>query len=294
MLRTTSFNSYFLGLTILLCLGCTAPTLTSRVIEQDSSWFVRLDSHLEAGSASPRYDHPIVWRDEDLSAILSRLILQERVGLMDNARPPRSVFSLEEINLLIPTLRKSFQEATSHEWIVFMLVGQQGTGTETTSGGMFVEGGKLHLVIANHRLALAENSEEHTRVRANPLHSVQGSGGALAFDSPRFVIGTKANWSGGHRASASELILDHTAFLSSLQRTGSAAAPVPVRGSHAFATAPEADTSRLGSSNSVQVDSEQIILRLREEIERLKQQLADQASEVDRLKGREIRSTPTP
>jgi hypothetical protein len=123
-----------------------------------------------------------VWRDEELSAILSRLILQERVGLMDNARPPRSVFSLEEINLLVPTVRKSFQEATPREWIVFTLaVGQQGTGRETTSGGMFVEEGKLHLVIANHRLALAENSEELARVRANPLHSVQGSGGVLVL-----------------------------------------------------------------------------------------------------------------
>ena len=107
---------------------------------------------------------------------------------MDNARPPRSVFSLEEINLLMPTVRKSFQEATSREWIVFMLVGQEGTGRETTSGGMFVEEGKLHLVIANHRLALAENSEELARVRANPLHSVQGSGGALAFDLPLSLI----------------------------------------------------------------------------------------------------------
>lgn len=294
MLRTTSFNSYFLGLTILLCLGCTAPTLTSRVIEQDSSWFVRLDSLLEAGSASPRYDHPSVWRDEELFAILSRLLLQERVGLMDNARPPRSVFSLEEINLLMPTVRKSFQEATSREWIVFTLVGQEGTGRETTSGGMFVEEGKLHLVIANHRLALAENSEELARVRANPLHSVQGSGGALVFDLPRFVIGTKANWSGGHRASASELILDHAAFLSSLQHRGSAAAPVPVSGSHAPVSAPEADAPGPGSFHSGQVDSEQIILQLREEIEVLKQQLADKDAEIDRLKPREIRTTPAP
>ena len=294
MLRTTSFNSYFLGLTILLCLGCTAPTLTSRVIEQDSSWFVRLDSLLEAGSASPRYDHPSVWRDEELFAILSRLLLQERVGLMDNARPPRSVFSLEEINLLMPAVRKSFQEATSREWIVFTLVGQEGRGRETTSGAMFVEEGKLHLVIANHRLALAENSEELSRVRANPLHSVQGSGGALVFDLPRFVIGTKANWSGGHRASASELILDHAAFLSSLQHRGSATAPVPVNGLLAPASAPEADIPGPGSFHSGPMDSEQIILQLREEIEVLKQQLADKAAEIDRLKPREIRTTPAP
>ncbi|MCS6289689.1 MAG: hypothetical protein H8K10_12010 [Nitrospira sp.] len=213
---------------------------------------------------------------------------------MDNARPPRSVFSLEEIHLLIPAVRKSFQEATPHEWIVFTLVGQEGPGTETTSGGMFVEGGKLHLVIANHRLVLAGSSQELAQVWANPLHSVQGSGGILAFDSPRFVIGTQANWSGGHRASASELILDHAAFLSSLQRTGSTAASVHISGSHVLASAPESDASRPGPSRSVQVDSEQIILRLREEIEVLKQQLADKAFEVDRLKRRETHRTPAP
>ncbi len=213
---------------------------------------------------------------------------------MDNARPPRSVFSLEEIHLLIPPVRKSFQEATSREWIVFTLVGQEGRGRETTSGGMFVEGGKLHLVIANHRRALGEHSEELVRIQVNPLHSLQGSGGVLAFDAPRFVIANKANWSGGHRASASELILDHTAFLANLQRTGSAAASAQISGSHALASATESDGSRPGPSDSVQVDLEQIVLRLREEIEVLKQQLADKVSEVDRLKRRETHSTPTP
>ena len=213
---------------------------------------------------------------------------------MDNARPPRSVFSLEEIHLFIPAVRKSFQQATSYEWVVFMLLGDRGASTETTSGGMFVEGGKLHLVIANHRLVLAENSEALARVRANPLHSVQGSGGALAFDAPRFVIANKANWSGGHRASASELILDHAAFLTNLQRTGSAAAPLRVGGSHAPVLAPEADAPGHGLLHTGEMDSAQIILRLREEIEILKQQLADQASEIDRLKRREIGSTPGP
>ena len=255
---------------------------------------MRLDSFLDAGSASPRYDHPSVWRDEELSAILSRLILQERVGLMDNARPPRSVFSLEEIHLLVPTVRKSFQEATPHEWIVFTLAGQQATGREITSGGMFVEEGKLHLVIANHRLPLPANSQELARVRANPLHSVQGSGGALAFDAPRFVIANKANWSGGHRASASELILDHAAFLANLQRTGSAGAPLRVGGSHAPVLAPEADAPGHELLHTGEMDSAQIILRLREEIEILKQQLADQASEIDRLNRLEIGSTPGP
>ncbi len=150
---------------------------------------------------------------------------------MDNARPPRSVFSLEEINLLVPAVRNAFQEAVSGEWIVFALFQSVEGGSATTSGAMFVEGGRLHVVIANHRIGLAPNSEDLARVRANPLYSVQGSGGALAFDSPRFVMGTKANWLGGHRASASELILDHGAFLSYLQLAGVTATPVRAAGS---------------------------------------------------------------
>ena len=203
---------------------------------------------------------------------------------MDNARPARSVFSLEELNLLIPTVRKSFQGATSREWIVFVLAGSEETGRETTSGGMFVEEGKLHLVIANHRHPLGEQSEELARVRANPLYSVQGSGGVLSFDAPRFVIGTKANWSGGHRASASELILDHAEFLSSLHRAESAATSLHEGGAPGSVAVPESDVRRSGPSHSRQVDSEGIVHRLREEIERLKQQLVEKDAELDRLK----------
>lgn len=283
-----------IGLVLLLCLGCAGPTLTSRLIQQDSSWFVRIDSLQDVGSSSPRYDHPIAWRDEDLSAILSRVVLQERVGLMDNARPPRPVFAFEEINRLLPAVRTAFQETTTREWIVFVLLGQEAGGRATTSGAMFVESGKFHLVIANHHLSLAENSEDLARVRANPLYSVQGSGGVLAFDSPRFVVGTKANWSAGHRASASEMILDHTAFLSYLTQTGSATASLQEGRSHVSASARESDAPRPRASSSGQVESEGIILQLQEEIEVLKRRLADKDAELDRLKHREIRTAPTP
>jgi len=282
-----------IGIVVLLCLGCAGPTLTSRIIQQDSSWFVRLDSLQDTGNTSPRYDHPITWRDEDLSVILSRMILQERVGLMDNARPPRPVFAFEEINRLAHALRTAFQEASSREWIVFVLFGQEAGGPATTSGAIFVESGKLHLVIANHQLKLADDSEELAHVRANPLYSVHGSGGVLGFDAPRFVVGNKANWSGGHRASASEMILDHTAFLTYLTQTGSAAATLHEGRSNTAAFAPDSGAHRPKSTSTGEMESEGIILRLREEIEILKRRLADKDAELDRLKHHEIRTAPT-
>ncbi len=296
MLCTKFVNPYplIIALAVFLCLGCAGPTVTSRIIQQDSSWFVRLDSLQDAGSTSPRYDHPLAWKDEDLSAILSGLLLQERVGLMDNARPPRPVFAFEEINRLVPAIRTSFQEANSREWVVFVLLGQEAGGRAITSGAMFVEGGQLHLVIANHHFSLAEDSEDLARIRANPLYSVQGSGGVLAFDSPRFVVGTKANWSGGHRASASEMVLDQTAFLSYLTQTGSAGVSLYEGRSHHSVSAPDPDAPGPRPSSSGQVGPEEVILRLREEIEVLKHRLADKDAELDRLKRREIRTAPVP
>lgn len=290
MLRAIPFTSCVFGLLILLCLGCTAPALTSRVIEQDSTWFVRLDSLQDTGSDIPRYDHPTAWRQEDLSAILSRLFIQERVGLMDHARPPSSVFSSEELNLLVPAIRTSFQTAAPSQWVSFVSDQSLDGGRVITSGAMFMEAGKLHVVIANHRLPLAGNAKELARVQANPLYSVHGSGGTLGFDSPQFVMHTKSNWTGGHRASASELILDHAAFLSYLQRTGAAMVPSHGAQSKVSASEPEFHVPRPQSSNPGQTDVEGTILRLRKEIEILKQQLAEKEGEIDRLKRR---NTPT-
>ena len=285
-----------IGLTILLLASaCAAPLIQHRPVQAEATWFVRLDSVEPSERPPVQHQHPAHWSEQDLFAILSKLFLEQRVGMMDEPKPVREVFSVEELQQILPGMRAAFQQALPHEWVAFTIIEHNDTEDRTvTSGGLFQAADRLHIVIANHRTLLQKNSKELVKIQNNPLHSVNGSGGVLGIEPRRFVLTTKANWSGGHQASASELILDHGAFLSSLQRTGSATAPVPVRGSHVFATAPEPDAARSGSSHSVQVDSEQIIFRLREEIERLKQQLADQASEVDRLKRREFRSTPTP
>jgi hypothetical protein len=281
VLRTISRSHFVLNALFLLCLGCAGPALTSRVVQEESSWFVRLDSYQNAGSSSDRHEHPATWAAEELSAVLSRLLLEDRVGLMDSARPPRPVFSSEEIILLVPPIRDSFKKATPGEWIAFSLSTPSGSGVAITSGGMFLAGARLHVVVANHHIPLAQDSDELARVRANPFYSVRSSGGVLTFESPRFVMGTRPNWSGGHRTSASELILDHRAFLSFLTLAGATQAPL----------------GPAGSSASGDSDSNRAIIRLQEEVERLKKKVAEQEAEITRLKysaDHSPRSTPGP
>lgn len=282
---------------LLLFLGCAGPALTSRVVQQDSAWFVRLDSHQDTGSSSAHYNHPATWTTEELSAILSRLLLEDRVGLMDRARPLRGVFSPEEITLLAPAIRDAFQSARPNEWVAVFLSTPSASGSLVTSGGMFLAGSRLHVVVANHRAPLAQDTEGLARVRANPFHSFSGSGGTLAFESPRFVMGTQPNWSGGHRASASELILDYQAFLSFLKLPGATQAPLRAVGSSTPDVRSQPGGPQGPSSLSEDPDLKHAIVRLQEEVERLKKQLAEQEAEIARLKrgaDRAPRATPRP
>ena len=251
------------------------------MVQEESSWLVRLDSYQNAGGSPVRYEHPVTWTVEELSAILSRLLLEDRVGLMDSSRPQRPVFSVEEIGLLAPAIRHSFQQAKPSEWIAFYFSQPIASGLAATSGGIFVADSRLHVVLANHHAVMAGGSEELASIRTNPLRSVRGSGGMLTFESPRFVMGRQANWSGGHRASASELILDHRGVLSFLKLPGAVTAPsLPVRPVLPVPSS-EPRNSQVATEES---DPRTVILRLQEEVERLKRKVDEQEAEIARLK----------
>ncbi|MGA6827704.1 hypothetical protein ACO9S2_08835 [Nitrospira sp. NS4] len=256
------FRSLVLFLWVMVLIaGCTGLTVTSRVIQEESSWFIRLDSYAPGGVSSPGYDHSATWTEPELTAILGRMLLEDRVGLMDSPQPPRPVFSQEELTVLVPAVRDSFQRATPQEWLSFFTSGSSGTGLAVTSGGIFLADSLLHIVVANHRTVLAKGSDDLAAVRENPFHSVRGSGGALTFESPRFVLRRQANWSGGHRASASELVLDHHGFLSFLQRIG----PVVTSSSNAEGIpAIPSSPSTSGIVSGPESTPETVILQLQE------------------------------
>ncbi len=294
VLSSTATRALFLFALLLLFSGCSTPLPTSRLVQQDSTWFVRLDSFETADRSSQGYDHPVSWKDEDLSVVLSGLLLEERVGLMDSAKPAKGLFSPEEIALLVPPLRQAFGDATSHEWVALSLIQPAGPEAAVTSGALFVEGHRLHVVVANHRSVLTQGSEDLARVQANPLYSAKGSGGAVGFEPSRFGLGTKANWSGGHRASASELILDHEAFLSYHRQSTS-----PTARYHSTVPSEPYKSTSFEDSYAQDADSGTIdrgseVKRLEAEIERLKQQLADKDREINRLQRESDHSAPRP
>lgn len=277
------WNKIALAATLLLCLGCTAPPLASRPVQTEPSWFVRLDSYQEASPSSDRlYDHPATWTTEELSAILSRLLLEEQRGILDTARPPRPVFSQEEINRLAPAIQNAFRAARPPEWLSFHLTEPSAKAITITSGGLFIKNGRLHIVLANHQEPGSAEDPEMKMISANPLHSMRGTRGTLQFESPRFVMGTEPNWSGGHAAPASELVLEHRAFLAFL-RLPAANHPQPAA---SIPKAPQSETTPPSSTVTSKKEPNQKdpLLTLQEEVDRLKRKVEEQELEIAKLK----------
>jgi hypothetical protein len=286
---TTILNRGILAaIAVLSCLGCAGPALTTRPVHHDAVVFVGLASYADAArTAEVRHDHPADWSEADLQAILGRLDLQERMGLLAETRPEQAVFEPDEAMRLSSGLREGFRAAQADEWVVFALA-SPGAGAPVstpagaqevavTSGAFFVQAGRLHVIIANHREHVPSGPGGLDEIRANPLRPLKAVRGSLRFDPARYVVASSANWLGGSSGpSASEVVVDHAAFLASARRQPLAAPPV---------------------AQSKPDDSEAAALRARmermqEEIARLKQQLAEQAEELARLKSRSSKKPP--
>lgn len=116
----------------------------------------------------------------------------------------------------------------------------------------------------------------------------------MGFEPARFGLGSKANWSGGHRAPASELVFDHDAFLSYVSLSALTAAPLRAMplSRRPISTDPNASHGRASAPSTV--DQLSTVSRLQAEIERLKQQLADKDLETEWLKRESAYSAPRP
>lgn len=280
-------KAVFACVLLLVAAGCAGPSIVTREVHRETSWFVRLDTYADAKTAAGlSYEHPVNWSEADLTAILRSLLIQEHLGLLDQKMSPKVLLAPEEIRQLAPHLQAAFRTAKPAEWVVFYLESSKSLITEVTSGGFFVKGGTLHVVVANHREWLPPGPDGADAVRGNPMRSLGGRGNTLTFDSPRFVLATQANWMGGTSgAPASEMVLDYKAFLGAARPTSPTSVasapprtevtPVPPRTASPPQAGQAGDTSLIDQTAKPPKD-----------IERLKQKLEDQDLEIAQLKAR--------
>jgi hypothetical protein len=185
------------GLLVLLhVVGCSSAPLVTRPIHTEPTWFVQLDTYQEyEKSKALQYDHPAEWNEAELATILSRLLVQPEMGLLDRKHPPVPVFTAEEVSRMTPILRTAFQQAQGSEWMSFAFLYPTGTNLEVTSGAFFIANRRLHVVIANAREVVHQFATDIGLVRKNPMRSIWGVHGHLTFDPARFIVETASNWS---------------------------------------------------------------------------------------------------
>ena len=287
-----------LGLFVLLCAGCAGQTITSRAAVGETNWFVRLDTFADSRStADLRFEHPVQLSEAELTAVLSRVQVQERAGLLERKPFPQPLFSPNEIRRMMPSLQKTLWAAKPTEWAVFYSALPGGVGQEVTSGGLFVKGNQLHVVVANHHERIPSGSDSLAAIRANPLNPWGGKGVTLSFDPIRFVAGTQATWLGGSAsAPASELVLDHGAFLAEtpastatpVASTSAPQAPAPGMQSAVAPSPVVAPIVPLAAPREAGGDAsmKEQVTGLQNEINRLRRRLEEQDEDIALLKTR--------
>lgn len=144
----------------LLGQACQGPAQSTRIACgacEDKDRIVRLQPapHQEGQTA---FTHPFLLSPEDWKVILKSIYVQRQVQgflLFTSKGPVEPAFTDDEVEYLSATLSRVFGQASSNERVVFALSRPQSAGfTEVTSGGWFVKGPSLHLVLANYRYAV--------------------------------------------------------------------------------------------------------------------------------------------
>jgi hypothetical protein len=131
-----------------------------------------------------------------MAAVLRGIVVREpltRLPLYDDLSIPRRhpAFNESAIEFWAPLLRLALSKATPEEVVTFYQSQPlSGMRREVTSGGMFLDGEDLHIVLSNYRshtLSSGDTSSADAMDdRLTPLRSLAPQKGALYFEPSEF------------------------------------------------------------------------------------------------------------
>ena len=124
---------------------------------EEAARFVRLQPVSEDSptASAPHFAHPFILPPEQWTALLGTLQIQrqpEGFLFRDPPGPVLSALTPDDISYLSVALSEAFAKAQPHEMVVFGLSHLNAYKmTEITTGGWFVDGPSVHVVLANYR-----------------------------------------------------------------------------------------------------------------------------------------------
>jgi len=134
------------------------------------------------------YDHPVSFNNDDMIRLLKGLRVER--GILSSTSHP--VLSETEIQLFAPHFVKALQKATKEELVTFFETAEIGEDHQlTTSGGLFVGGGNLHVVLSNFSVKTPiwqDNEEYEASYRNRPLERMDPQPGRLVYEPREYMV----------------------------------------------------------------------------------------------------------
>ena len=179
-----------------LTAACASGQFTTATIYDTPTAFVRLelDRTVETGHA---HSHPLSLTPAQIAAVLGGIIYEEpwaKLPFYDDTSLPHRHPALteKEIAFFAPLLASALNKATPEEIVTFYeSIDLSGTSREVTSGGIFIEGDTLHIVLGNYRSHTHDSADfgaaDTIDDRLTPLRALAPQRGLLDFE-PRTTL----------------------------------------------------------------------------------------------------------
>ena len=188
---TISLYARLFALSGLLLSGCVPGQIVTVTIYDTPDAFVRLETDRTIDQNSG-HTHPAYLSPEHMASLLGGIVFEEpwaKLPLYDDLNQPRRhpAFTEPEIALFAPLLATALGKATPEELVTFYhSTTHSGTQREVISGGLYLQGEDLHIVLANYRspthfsadLGVADTTDD----RLSPLRALAPQRGRLAFE----------------------------------------------------------------------------------------------------------------
>lgn len=229
-LKSACATSAFTLTACLLLTACAIPHVPSRIVYEDPVNYVRLEEDKNVLPEWPpgHFSHPATVGKEVLRSILSGLKVQEhRIALQrwfQGEAPLVPVFNDDEVALLSAQLAEGLAQAQYNERVTFYLSEPLTFSRRTiTSGGIYVQGNELHILLGNWRIIYGVPSYGMIYDRRYPMRPTAAKGFDLFFEPAEAIVPQKSSLLDDLLANTKdELVVDMTKLATS------EAAPVPV------------------------------------------------------------------
>lgn len=181
--------------------ACTIPQVPYRSTYEDPVNFVRLEPDPAVLPEWPpsAHSHPAVLDEALVRRLFSGLVVQEhRIVIQKKLigmAPREAAFRPLELELLVPKITEALAQAKWNERVAFYIsLPESSIKREITSGGIFLRGNHVHIILANRRIMYGIPAYGLIYDKRYPMRPTGPKGFDLYFDDGAAVVERRTSW----------------------------------------------------------------------------------------------------